>query len=405
MRDWDEQFDMVIVGAGPAGAMAARQCATRGASVLLVDHATFPRSKVCGCCINQSSLATLDRVGLGELTKHLGAPAYDGIRLFQRHRRAFLRLPAGVSLSRAAFDNALVEAAVEAGVVFRSGHHAKLGGIVKRGRIVELRRADCQSPSHDVRSVRAGLVIAADGLGGHLLDREREMGVHVSRTSRMGIGGVALSSAPSFYEPGVIHMACGRRGYVGLVRLEDGTLDVASAMDAAFIKEQGGPGGAVSAILAECDMPTLPNASYIAWRGTPLLTRRRASVAGERLFVIGDAAGYVEPFTGEGIAWALQGGAAVAPIAVDAVNQFKLSHAKQWSRAHARLIGRKQRVCRMVARTLRNPVLTTAMMRVLNIMPSAATLIVAHINAHGNDPTYDAGGRVGHEVAPPGVHA
>ena len=68
----DRVWDCVVIGAGPAGALAAREVARRGASVLLLDRAAFPRYKVCGCCLNPRSLGVLDRVGLGHLVGQLG---------------------------------------------------------------------------------------------------------------------------------------------------------------------------------------------------------------------------------------------------------------------------------------------------------------------------------------------
>ena len=68
-RSWDA----VVVGAGPAGSVAARELARRGVSVLLVDKATFPRAKVCGCCLNAAALDTLAKIGLADLPRRCGA--------------------------------------------------------------------------------------------------------------------------------------------------------------------------------------------------------------------------------------------------------------------------------------------------------------------------------------------
>ena len=67
-------------------------------------------------------------------------------------------------------------------------------------------------------------------------------------------------------------------------------------------------------------------------KGTAPLTRRTTPIAEERLFLLGDAAGYVEPFTGEGIAWALVAGLAVAPLAIRAAKQWHPSLGVDWSR-------------------------------------------------------------------------
>ncbi|MGH6855526.1 MAG: FAD-dependent oxidoreductase, partial [Aestuariivirga sp.] len=67
------EWDVVIVGAGPAGAFAAHAMARRGLWVLLVDKAAFPRYKVCGACLNPRALAVLNGAGLGVLAERCGA--------------------------------------------------------------------------------------------------------------------------------------------------------------------------------------------------------------------------------------------------------------------------------------------------------------------------------------------
>ena len=60
-------FDALVIGAGPAGSVTARELARRGCRVLLVDKAHFPRAKVCGCCLNGAAAATLERLGLAHV--------------------------------------------------------------------------------------------------------------------------------------------------------------------------------------------------------------------------------------------------------------------------------------------------------------------------------------------------
>ena len=68
-------FDALVIGAGPAGAVAARELARRGASVLLVDKSRFPRPKVCGCCVNGAAVGTLKRHGNCPFTVAPASPA------------------------------------------------------------------------------------------------------------------------------------------------------------------------------------------------------------------------------------------------------------------------------------------------------------------------------------------
>src|ERR1019366_8245574 len=97
-RSWD----VVVVGAGPAGSLAARELARRGAAVLLLDKAHFPRAKVCGGCLTLKALATLTAVGLGTLADGCGAIPLASLSLAVARAQARVSLP-GKALSREAF--------------------------------------------------------------------------------------------------------------------------------------------------------------------------------------------------------------------------------------------------------------------------------------------------------------
>lgn len=372
-----ERYDAAVIGAGPAGALAARQIARLGGSVLLVDKAAFPRDKVCGCCINGAALATLRSVGLGGLCDECGAIALRTLALSAGGRTAQVPLPPGVALSRRRFDAALVREAVRCGVTFRDGCSAALitGG---PGPSLRLRTGVRDS------QVDAGAVVVADGLGGRFLEGIEAFKARASPTSRMGCG--TTIDASMRIEPGVrggIHMHCGEGGYVGLVRLEDGRTDVAAAFDVEYIRRMGGPGWAAAGVLeasANVDASWLVGAS---WRGTPALTRRRRCVAAGGIFVVGDAAGYVEPFTGEGIAWALASGAAVADVAWMAARSGWSPHlARAWSRRHARRVRRRQLPCRLIAAGLRHPGLTRAAVAGLTHWPHLVGPVTRRLAAH-----------------------
>ncbi len=104
-----------MIGAGPAGALAAREVAAGGARVLLVEKRVFPRSKVCGACLNGRALGILDEVGLGSLATRSGGVALREFRLHFRGRWAHFALPIGIALSRDRLDAELVEAAIGLG--------------------------------------------------------------------------------------------------------------------------------------------------------------------------------------------------------------------------------------------------------------------------------------------------
>ena len=115
----ERTWGAVVVGAGPAGAAAARELARRSVAVLLVDRAAFPRWKVCGCCLNGRAAAVLRAVGPGRAAGATVAPSRwraSAWRPAAGRRRC--RCPAAAALSREAFDAALIEAAVAAGAAF-----------------------------------------------------------------------------------------------------------------------------------------------------------------------------------------------------------------------------------------------------------------------------------------------
>ena len=348
--------DAVVIGAGPAGAVTAHELARRGASVLLVDKAHFPRPKVCGCCVNGAAVQTLQRLGLGSVLAH-GVPLND-VRIAAGWRSARVKLPGGFALSREAFDAALVREAIAAGVEFRDGVSAKLENSAVR---------------LNEQPVEARIAIVASGLAGS--DTAPEPG------SRIGAGAsVPANAAPAFFAPGTIFMATARGGYVGCVRVEDGRLDVAAAFDVAFVKARGGPGPAAEAVLGDVGWPMIPGLAELPWKGTPALTRRAKQLGGARWFAVGDAAGYVEPFPGEGRAWAVMSAAALAPIAIRAIQQWDDALVRAWEATHRRAIGSRQRACRVVSRVLRSPTLTTLAVRALSVLPILSRPVVRSLN-------------------------
>jgi flavin-dependent dehydrogenase len=365
-------WDVAVVGAGPAGSLAAHELARRGAAVLLIDRAAFPRWKVCGCCLNGHALAVLSEAGLEAEILASGAVALHGIRLAVAGRVAEVPLGGGVSLSRQSFDAALVRAAIARGAAFLPRTTAALDGVRAGVRWLDLRHDSLRE------RVAARVVVAADGLGGKLAARSGVNAVSVESGARIGAG-VIVTTAPAFYAPGLIYMSCGRHGYLGLVRLEDGRLNLAAAFDPCWLRRIGGPGSAAIRLLAEVVWPDVPNLAEQTWHGTPALTRQARRRAAERLFLIGDAAGYIEPFTGEGMAWALAAGKAVAPLAVRAAQRWQPQLARQWEATYRQLLGRRHSVCRIIASVLRSPRLTRALIHLLALAPGLAAPLTAYL--------------------------
>ena len=354
-------FDVAVVGAGPAGALTAGLLAHVGARVALIDRAYFPRSKVCGSCLHPRALAALERVGLGHLPRELGAVRLNELDLRVGSRRLSVPLP-GVALSRSALDHALVLNARENGAELFLGFLARLPAESAADvRIVEL-----EGPAKI--ELQARVVIDASGLGGSLTRREAPRSV--ARGARIGCGTVISAAAVHALPRGVVAMACGRAGYAGAVVLENGELDVACAFDAAALKNLG-PAALAQELFQSTGLELQGALRGARWCGTPALTRSAAQPAARRLFLVGDAAGYVEPFTGEGIAWALDSAHALVPHVGRALARadWDASLEQDWSRDHARRLRAGHRRCRRVAALLRRPRLVAALVGVLGRAP------------------------------------
>lgn len=371
-------WDVAVVGAGPAGAMAAREVARRGGSVLLIDKAVFPRQKVCGGCLSAAVVAQLEACGLGTLPEQIGGRRFEKLRLCSGGQQATVPLPAGMAVSRLAFDAALVQKAIEAGAAFLPQAHVELGK-AERPNNTDVRQLAVTQDGGQT-SVPCRLVLAADGLGGRLVDGVPECRPRIEQASRIGAG-IVLDNSPPEYETGVVYMACVPSGYLGLVRVEGNGLDLAAALDRTFVQQAGGPGSAAAEIVRQAGLPLIDGLGDLPWKATPALTRRRPRLAAERLFVIGDAASYVEPFTGEGILWALTSAVAAAPLAIRAAAGWSDSLAAEWEAKHRQLVTRQQRWCRWTAGVLRRPWLARGIVALLDKAPWLASPVVRRVQS------------------------
>ena len=181
-------------------------------------------------------------------------------------------------------------------------------------------------------------------------------------------------------EDGVIFMGCGSGGYVGAVRLEDGLVNVAAALKPEFVRACGGPGAAAARLMDEAGGRVIDEVQNAEWKGTPLLTRRTSRVALLRMLVVGDAAGYVEPFTGEGIAWGLASGVAAAQCAVSSFSNSCATLECDWSRTHRQLLSWRQRRCLWLTRALRYPAFVRAGIAALSFAPIVARPFIRGIS-------------------------
>ncbi len=354
-------WDIVVVGAGPAGALAAYLLAKQNLSVLLLDQATFPRRKVCGGCLSHRTMELLEQCGLSGLTMQLRAKSLHRLVVAAGTGLAAIEIPQGRSVSREQFDFALIEAAQEKGAVFLSRTKAAVQKSVDHFARVQVR------VENKICEVRAKMILVSDGLAGDALRQQPD---YHSKAAADSLIGLYASLDPNSFpaDAGTIYMACGRPGYAGIVRREDERLEVAAAVHPAFLKSST-PAVCVHAVFEEAGLAIPQGLSEAVWMGTSPLPRTRRLLAGQRFFVLGDASGFVEPFTGEGIFWALLQARELVALLQSHQFNWETDLGEKWQRKHAHLLGKRKKLCRLIGATLRWRMLRCFMVEAIRRAP------------------------------------
>ena len=294
-------WDVVVVGAGPAGSTAARIAAERGATVLLLDRATFPRYKTCGGGLIGTSRRLVPESVLAVAEDEIRDTTFTlrGGTAFTLHRSA----PYLAMVDRERFDAALVDAAIAAGVEFRGGSAVRELEATRDEVLVHMG----ERGGEEVH--RAAIVIGADGSASRVA---RHVGVEYDSVdlgleAELAIGGDFAWHGRVLLDWGA---ASGSYGWMFPKR------DVATV----GVIQRKGHADETRAYLTEwiarlglADAPVVHSSGHLTqWRteGSPL---RR-----ERVIVVGDAAGLLEPWTREGISFALRSGTWAGLAAADA---------------------------------------------------------------------------------------
>jgi flavin-dependent dehydrogenase len=353
--------DVIVVGGGPAGSVSAWLLAERGHRVLLLDKARFPRHKACSEYVNPAGARLLAELGLAGDLEALGAHRMEAMLIHAPGGHRFLAdfgvaEPGSTAIGLARLDLLLLNRARDAGVEVCEGAHVRdilvadgsvqgVKGTIDGARVI----------------LRAPLTIGADGRHGVV---SRALGLDMPLWWPRRTGLVAhYRGVTGLGSWGEMHVAPAGQGYAGLAPLEEGLTNVAFVTASAAVANRP---GSLEAFFAEglASIPAI--ASRLAGaervggiRGIGPMAHRARKVIGDGFMLVGDAASFLDPFTGDGIHEALRGATLLAPVADGALRAGDLSVRRlaSYRAARHRAFWAKRQVCWLVQGFIATPAL------------------------------------------------
>ncbi len=356
-------FDAVVVGAGPAGSATAAFLAERGFHVALLDRATFPRAKPCAEYLSPQAARVLDRLGVlhqldGEEPARLTGMEVvspNGTRFTGRfvggHSFRGYR-DHGLALPREILDSYLVDAAVAHGAVLREETVVEgFGDGVQHARTLRVRTAGHRE------TISARVVVGADGLNSRIAGELRV--TRRGRRRRMALVAHA-THVSNMTDTGEMHVS--PLGYVGLASVGRGLTNVAVVVDLARIPDKHMNERWFHRMLHQNPelADRMSQASFVdPIRAVGPFARWTTRATGNRALLVGDAADFCDPFTGEGIYAALRGAELAADHVVAGLESDRLTEADlaPYDMARRREFGKKWIVERLVSWAVAHPMM------------------------------------------------
>jgi len=350
-------YDVAIAGGGPAGAACGILCAQAGLRTLVLEKALFPRDKVCGDCLNPGCWPVFRQLGVAQ--KLLASPHLPISRvafIAANGRRVSFPLdgaaPGEIAMSRRILDAVLLQHCATAGADVRQNH-----GICALARnstgLWQIQTAD--------RSFSARQLVAADGRNSTVA---RLLGAApAARRGRVAIQ--AHIAVPPGLDPGIeLHLL--PQGYCGIAPLAPLTPS-SRLMNCCLVATPARLESLKTAISARFAIPAAQE-----WRAIAPLERAPVGPLRGGVIYVGDAARVVEPFTGEGIYYALHS----ATLAARHIITHSLD---QYPAAHAALYRRRLWINRLARWAVTHPASGAILLRLMSAQPASLRFLVQRI--------------------------
>ncbi|HEX9123694.1 MAG TPA: geranylgeranyl reductase family protein [Actinomycetota bacterium] len=319
-----DEADVLIVGAGPGGSTTAYHLARHGLNVVVAERSRFPREKVCGDGLTPRAVTALVRMGI-DPDEH-GFERHRGLRIYSRRMTLELPWPTlddypdyGLTRTRNDFDELLAHRAQKAGATLLEGTEA-VSPVVEDGwvRGATLRATD---DGDDVGTVRARFVVAADGASSRFAGR---VGVKRDPTRPMGIAArryYRIDHHPGPWLEVWMDLWDGDAlmpGYGWLFPLPDGRVNLGAGLLNTFKNFKNLSAQRVFDAFVRMLPPSWAvnedTADGRVLSGPLPMGLNRTPQAVPGMLLVGDAAGIVNPFNGEGIAYAMETGELAAEL-------------------------------------------------------------------------------------------
>ena len=371
-------YDVIIAGGGPAGASAAIHLATRGVSVLLAEQKMFPRAKLCGEFISPECAVHFEKLGVSD--QMLAAcPAFLNETVFYSRNGNRVGVPSAwfgadkqaLGLSRAEMDERLLRRAIECGVEVLEG--AQISSCLIEDDNV--RGARVRTSDREL-NIRALMTIDATGRTRVLARRfEKPPRRATSRRASLVAFKAHLQGAKIY--PGACEIYFYPGGYGGLSSIEGGLSNLCFIASARDVRAFGTDAETVMRGVVCQNVRagiTLLNASARSpWLAVSLDgfgRHKPAPMPG--LLSIGDAASFIDPFTGSGMLMALESGELAAQVIanrIGAIGSNGQLHemAVDYAAAYARKFNSRLRLCSLMRRAAFVPGMAAVAIRLFGL--------------------------------------